>query len=138
DRKKLFDLKLVDRIHERSSPCDQSGKRGFLHQFELGGSNVLVGTTPAARITLRTPAAKPSSKNTIIPHGEIPSQRSISHPTAAPTRTPATSSVESREPRAISAGWGGGCGPTLFWEGRSEGTWPSRSPRRFNLAESAA
>lgn len=65
---------------------------------------VLVGTTPADRITLRTPAAKPSSTKTIIPHGEIPSQRSINQPTAAPTKTPATSSVESRKPRAIADG----------------------------------
>jgi hypothetical protein len=65
---------------------------------------VLVGTTPADRITLRTPAAKPSSKKTIIPHGEIPNQRSINQPTAAPTKTPATSSVESRKPRAIADG----------------------------------
>ena len=57
-------------------------------------------TTPAARITLRTPAAKPSSKNTISPHGEIPSQRSSSQPIIAPTTTPATSSVDSRKPRA--------------------------------------
>ena len=77
---------------------------GPVHCFELGGSNVLFGTTPAARITLRTPAAKPSNKNTIIPHGEIPSQRSISQPTAAPTRTPATSSAESLKPRAIADG----------------------------------
>ena len=56
--------------------------------------------TPAARITLRTPAAKPSNRNTIIPHGEIPSHLSSSQPMPAPTRTPATSSVESRKPRA--------------------------------------
>src|SRR4029078_499096 len=104
DRKKLFDLKLVDRIHDQPSPCAQSGKRGFLDQFELGGPSVWAGPPPAARITLRTPAAKPSSKNTIIPHGEIPSQRSISHPTAAPTSTPAQSSVESERPRAIADG----------------------------------
>src|SRR2546428_13411920 len=80
---------------------------GPVHCFELGG----FGTTPAARITLRTPATKPSNKNTIIPHAEIPSQRSISQPTAAPTRTPATSSAESRKPRAIADGAAGEGGP---------------------------
>jgi len=69
--------------------------RDLLHRFDPGGSKVLAGTTPAARITFSTPAAKPSSKNTIIPHGEVPSKRSISQPTAAPTKTAATSSVDS-------------------------------------------
>jgi hypothetical protein len=84
---------------------------GALHRF---GSKGLLGTTPAARITLRTPAAKPSSRNTIIPQGAIPSKRSSTQPSAAPTTTAATSSAESRKPRAIADGSadGGCCGLT--------------------------
>jgi curved DNA-binding protein CbpA len=33
------------------------------------------GAAPAERITLSTPAAKPSRRNTVSPHGEIPSPR---------------------------------------------------------------
>src|SRR5690349_23749321 len=33
------------------------------------------------------PAVKPTSANTNIPHGKVPSQRSISQPRPAPTRT---------------------------------------------------
>jgi hypothetical protein len=51
-----------------------------------------------------TPAAKPSKRNTIIPHGEIPSHLSSAQPMNAPTRTPATSSVERRKPRARAEG----------------------------------
>src|SRR6516164_3145225 len=58
------------------------------------------GATPAERITLSTPAAKPSRRNTVSPHGEIPSQRSMSQPRPAPTITPATNSLESRKPLA--------------------------------------
>jgi hypothetical protein len=57
-------------------------------------------TSPAERITLSTPAAKPSNTNTMSPQGETPSKRSIIQPMPAPTSTPATSSLESRNPLA--------------------------------------
>ena len=85
---------------------------------------------PAARITLSTPAANPSSRNTIIPHGEIPSQRSSSQPNIAPTRTPATSSVESRKPRAIAEGSATGRAPGSLSDSLPSCVEPSRSPRR--------
>src|SRR5262245_34085004 len=88
NRKQLADLELVDWI-------DRHDYRSF---------NSLSRTTPAARITFSTPAAKPSNRNTMSPHGEIPSQRSSNHPIAAPTSTPATSSVDNRKPRAIAEG----------------------------------
>src|SRR3954468_20436798 len=93
--------------------------------------------TPAARITLMTPAAKPSKRNTIIPHGEIPSHLSSAQPMNAPTRTPATSSVERRKPRAradgslLELGPASTCRLGPFW-------WASRSPRCWSLAERAA
>src|SRR5262249_11826026 len=110
DWKQVFDLKLMNRIHDGSSPSSlrrrpaASGGDGRVHCFEPGGSNLLFDTTPAARITLRTPAAKPRSRNTIIPQGEIPTQRSSSQRRAARTTPPATGSVESRKPRAIADG----------------------------------
>ena len=102
DREELLDLELVDRIHSRDRsfvfPARQPSARDLLlrtrHCSNPAGPSVTCRTTPAARITLRTPAAKPSSRNTIIPHGEMPSQRSSSQPMPAPTRTPATSSVD--------------------------------------------
>src|SRR3569623_1621009 len=57
--------------------------------------------TPAARITLITPAVKPSRKNTISPQGDVDSKRSKPQPMAAPTSTPAINSDERRKPRAI-------------------------------------
>src|SRR5262249_10396125 len=93
--------------------------------------------TPAARITLMTPAAKPSKRKTIIPHGEIPSHLSSAQPRNAPTRTPATSSVERRKPRARADGSLFELEPAStfrsgpFW-------WANRSPRRWSLAERAA
>src|SRR5205823_873089 len=72
------------------------------------------------------------------PQGAIPSKRSSTQPRAAPTRTAATSSVERRKPRAIADGSadGGCCGLTSDeW---SAWMWPSCSPRRLSLAESAA
>ena len=51
-----------------------------------------------------TPAVKPRSANTNVPHGKDPSPRSISQPMPAPTRTPAISSDESRKPRASAEG----------------------------------
>src|SRR5262249_54818512 len=144
DWKEVFDLKLIDGVHtglsssslRRRAGASRAG--GPLHCFEPGGSNVLLATTPAARITLRTPAAKPRSRNTIIPQGEIPSQRSRSQPIAAPTTTPATNSVESRKPRAIADGSAGGGGAVPLSEGRPAAGRPSRPPRRLSLAESAA
>src|SRR5258708_11518634 len=67
----------------------------------------------------------------------MPSQRSSPQPMPAPTRTPATSSVESRIPRAIPDPTDPGGGPSVRGEplGRSR---PSSSPRRRSLAERAA
>src|SRR5215208_6211321 len=62
---------------------------------------VLSGATPADLITLTTPAAKPSRKNTMSPHGDVDSKRSKPQPITAPTTTPAINSEESRKPRAI-------------------------------------
>ena len=88
-RGELGDLELMNWIgHRRSFPSSYRPEPRS------------VSETPAARITLNTPAAKPSRRNTIIPHGEIPSHLSSAQPMNAPTRTPATSSVESRKPRA--------------------------------------
>jgi hypothetical protein len=93
---------------------------------------------PAARTTLRTPAANPNSRNTIIPHGEVPSHRSNNQPKAAPTKTPATNSADNRSPRA-SADRSPLAPPSgSFSEGRSDRCWPSRSPSRCNLADSSA
>src|SRR5215468_520988 len=86
DRKQINDLELMN----------------WIDSHEL--YSCLSRTTPAARITLSTPAAKPSNKKTMSPHGEIPSHRSSSQPISAPTSTPATSSVDSRKPRAIAEG----------------------------------
>src|SRR5262245_13747715 len=88
-------------FHRRLAALRGSGR---VHFFEPGGSTVLLATTPAARITLRTPAAKPRSRNTLMPLGDIASQRSSSQPMDAPTTTAATNSVESRKPRAIADG----------------------------------
>src|SRR5262249_31632821 len=134
DRKEVFDLKLMDGIHDGSSPSSLRGRRaascggGRIHCFDPGGSNVLLATTPAARITFRTPAAKPRSRNTIIPQGKIPTRRSSSQPMAAPTTPPATNSVESRKPRAIADGSAAGRRLGLLSEGPSAWTRPSRSP----------
>src|SRR4029077_6713550 len=86
DRKQIDDLELMNWIDS--------------HEYY----SCLSRTTPAARITFNTPAAKPSNKNTMSPHGEIPNQRSSSQPITAPTSTPATSSVDNRKPRAIAEG----------------------------------
>src|SRR5262249_4369860 len=104
NRKQILDLELMDGIHAGSNPhghCIGLRARGGVHRF---GSSGPLETTPAARITLSMPAAKPRSRNTISPQGEIPSKKSSTQPNAAPTRTPATSSVESRKPRAIADG----------------------------------
>jgi hypothetical protein len=76
DWKQVFDLKLMDGIHEGWSPSSASPRDRFrpAERVHCFGSDGLLGTTPAARITLRTPAAKPRSRNTIIPQGEIPNQ----------------------------------------------------------------
>ena len=76
-------------------------------------------TTPAARITLRTPAAKPSNRNTISPHGEIPEpaieqpadQRADQNAGHQFGRKPETAG----EPRSIG---GAGRGPVSFSDGR--------------------
>src|SRR5690348_18093465 len=82
------------------------------------------------------PAAKPSSRNTISPQGEMPSQRSMSQPISAPTATPATNSDDSLKPLA---------NPEKSVDCRADDsgsgarlTSLSRSPRRLSLAERAA
>src|SRR5262249_40889844 len=106
DGKKVLDLELMDRIHDRIGSLVVCGSRYWrtrqsFQRFEPGGPSGLFGTKPAARITLSTPATNPNSRPTISPHGELPSHRSRNQPIIEPTTTPATSSVESRRPRAI-------------------------------------
>ena len=141
DREEFLDLELMNGIHDRIDP--QLAARRAVRAAVLIASNPAdpacwSRTTPATRITLRTPAAKPSSRNTIIPHGEIPSHLSRSQPMPAPTRTPATSSVDNRKPRAIAEASAVDRGPGSLSEGRPGRNSPSRSPRRCNRAESAA
>src|SRR5262249_22222222 len=120
DRKQIDNLKLVD----------------WIDSHDYSSFNCLSRTTPAARITFSTPAAKPSSRNTVSPHGEVPSQRSSSQPIAAPTRTPPTSSVDSRKPRPIAEVWTVCRGPKPFSDGRF--ACASRLPSRCSLAERTA
>ena len=124
-------------------PIFATGNRLWIWNCSIGStamiairSDFLSRTTPAARITLSTPAAKPSSKNTMSPQGEMPSQRSSSQPITAPTSTPATSSVESRKPRANAEASAVERGPEPFSDGRFAVA--SRSPSRWSLAERAA
>src|SRR5205085_9803952 len=95
----LVDLELVNGIHFGSILRLQAPARHARvffaldparrpRYFEPGGSRLLPGTTPATRITLRTPAAKPSSRNTIMPHGDMPTARSSTHPIAVQPKTP--------------------------------------------------
>src|SRR5262247_3193824 len=95
-------------------------------------------TTPAERMTLSTPAANPSSRKTIMPHGDVPSQRSISQPRMKPIATPPTSSADNRMPRAnpdMSAVDRDAEPESADWPGP---TWSSRSPRRRSRAARAA
>src|SRR5205085_10701060 len=62
---------------------------------------VLSGATLTDLTTLKTPAAKPSRKNTMSPQGDVDSKRSKPQPIPAPTTTPAINSEERRRPRAI-------------------------------------
>src|SRR5262249_19474277 len=99
----LGDLELMDRIggHVRSvSSAPRRQRRYLWSRRSAVESEAPPDATPAERITLSTPAVKPRSANTNIPHGKEPSQRSISQPSPAPTRMPATSSEESWKPRA--------------------------------------
>src|SRR5258707_412840 len=150
ERKVVDDLELMDRIgHDRNGSL-----RFFITppaQYAVGCYDLLSGgtppslpspvggggATPAARTTLITPATKPSNRNTIRPHGEIPSTRSSAQPTPAPSSTPPTSSLESRNPRAYPDASAAG-GPRPVSDGSSGRCWPSRSPRRRSLAERAA
>lgn len=47
-----------------------------------------------------TPAAKPSSRKTIKPQGDVPSPLSKAHPSPPPTTTPATNSLDARNAAA--------------------------------------
>src|SRR3954465_13206826 len=100
----------------------------------------LSGATPADLITLITPAAKPSRKNTMRPHGDVDSKRSKPQPITAPTTTPAINSEESRKPRATAAAVAAPS-PRLGWLVRVLRL-PRISDRRWtrlpSLAESAA
>src|ERR1700719_4680973 len=134
ERKVFDDLELMDRIgHDRSGflrfliptpPAHTPSGRTVFDYPSGGAPGSRSGATPAARITFTTPAAKPSNKNTISPHGEIPSMRSSAQPTAAPTRTPATSSLESRNPRAYPDASAAGR-PRCSSDGSPGRCWPS-------------
>src|SRR5215831_8038639 len=102
-----------------------------------GGGWGGAGATFVARTTFTTPATKPDSRNTIMPQGEIPSTRSSAQPRPAPTSTPPTSSLESRNPRAYPDASAAG-GPRPASDGSLGRCRPSRSPRRRSLAERAA
>ena len=95
DRDDVIDAELVDRV---------VGQVGFLSVSQRPArSSGPAGpgfTKPADRITLRIPAPNPRSRNTIKPHGDVPNSRSIPHPIAAPTTTPATKSAPRRMAKA--------------------------------------
>src|ERR1700738_3359490 len=76
------------------------GRDGGRTQHHFRRSDCLA-ITPAARITLITPATKPTSTNTMRPHGLVGNTWSHVQPSTPPTRTPATSSEESRNPMAM-------------------------------------
>src|SRR5262249_56443830 len=97
EREEVVDVELMDGIHKWIGPAFSLRPPGG-GRYLPDGSSVFGRTTPAARITLRTPAVKPSSKKTIIPNGDDPSQRSRSQPIPAPTRTPAMSSADNLNP----------------------------------------
>ena len=114
DGEDLVDVELVDRIggHASRSLGSRSlaGRTALLRRLtQLSNAQLRFACslsdcfdiTPADRITLTTPAVKPSSKNTMRPQGEVDSKRSKPQPRAAPTRTPATSSEERRSPTAM-------------------------------------
>src|SRR6266853_228980 len=88
----------------RAASLRSTGHAGALHSIRPAfrpQRPVLSGATPADLITLITPAAKPSRKNTMSPQGDVDSKRSKPQPITAPTTTPAINSEESRKPRAI-------------------------------------
>ena len=135
ERDDLVDFELMDRIgHGRSVSFGAltpraAPRRSNPSDARSSSPERPPDTTPAARITLSTPAAKPSKRNTIIPHGEIPSHRSSSQPMNAPTSTPATSSVESRKPRASADGSVAGRDAEPLRMRGARLVWSSRSPR---------
>src|SRR5690606_10124382 len=61
----------------------------------FGGLDPNSATCPAARRTFSTPAAKPSSRKTISPQGEVSKRRSKNHPSPTPTTIPPMNSPES-------------------------------------------
>src|ERR1700733_9925914 len=96
------DLELVDRI-DLHSPVRRPCAKALNYSFRSPGlwpPSALPATTPVERITLSTPAAKPSRRKIISPHGAVRNQRSTSQPRPAPTTTPATNSLASRKPWA--------------------------------------
>src|SRR5512135_1709397 len=100
-RPEILDLELVDRIDLHGPIADCALAACAARPYLSGPCPVPssgAGMRPAERITLSTPAAKPSKRNTMSPQGEMPSKRSSNQPMPAPTRTPATSSLESRKP----------------------------------------
>src|SRR5262249_6129042 len=136
-QREIFDdVELVDRvIHDRSvlahvTPPEKWRQDNQSRRPPSSGPGL---TTPADRMTLRTPPAKPSTT-----HGDVPSKRSNTQPKKKPIATPPTSSADSRMPRAkpdmsvVDPDAGPGSA------GRRGPTWSSRSPRRRSLAESAA
>src|SRR5207253_9355143 len=94
DGENLGDLKLMDGIERghclavRSlglsaawKLCWRGGGR-TQHHFKRSDCFAM---TPAARITLITPATKPTSTNTMRPHGLVGKTRSHAQPRTAPT-----------------------------------------------------
>ena len=90
DRDDIVDLKLVDGIdcHGIIAARRRASGHAKAHCCRLADVSfpwVPLGHHPAERITLKTPAAKPSKRNTMNPQGEMPSKRSMSQPRPAPT-----------------------------------------------------
>src|SRR6516162_5056910 len=142
ERSPVVYLELMDRIdlHDPVVCVERSRRATYLSEpCRLRSLNVGLAMRPAERITLSTPAAKPSRRNTVSPQGEMPSRRSINQPMPAPTKTPATSSLERRKPLAYPDAVAVCCAPAP-----SEGSrpawrvWPSPSLSRWSLAERAA
>src|ERR671910_3153842 len=86
-------------FHERA-PSSRRPARGY----DRYGFDPVLPVAPAARTTLKVPAAKPSRRKTIKPPGDVPSRRSNSQPRPPPAMTPATNSEDMRNARPIAEG----------------------------------
>ena len=126
----FLDLELVDRVGGHLV-CS-------VNPFVSIPARVLLAMSPAERIAFNVPAAKPSMRNTIIPHGDQPVSRSISQPMNPPTMIPATNSLDNRNARPRFDGFSTRL-PVSSSGSRGFGLRaPNRSPSRRSRASSAA